>query len=43
MQIFKQTDEWYYIGFFKNGSGTSKKYKCDQLEGLIKFLKDIKL
>ena len=47
LRIVKLEDEWYYVQFHKPiGIGYRKKfivkwYKCDQLEGLIKFLKNI--
>lgn len=37
MFIYKTKDEWYYIS---NPLSKHKNYKCDQLEGLIHYIKD---
>ena len=39
MTFFKTTDEWFYVFYSRKG----KCYKCDQLEGLIEYLKTIKI
>lgn len=38
MTIYKQEDEWYIVRF--NISRNNEFYKCDQLDGLIKFIID---
>lgn len=40
LYIYKALDEWYYIRSVKI-DGDSDFYKCDQMEGLLKCLKDI--
>ena len=37
MNIYKLEDEWYYVYLYY----IHDFYKCDQLEGLLKFLEDI--
>jgi len=36
MTIFMADDEWYYVSFCSGAS-----FKCDQVEGLYKFLQKI--
>jgi len=35
--ILKDNDEWFYLYLFSN---SEKTWKCDQLEGLLKCIKD---
>ena len=39
LNIFKSRDEWYYV---KGRGNRYCEYKCDQLDGLINFLNDVK-
>ena len=44
--IYKIPDEWYLVAYIvhgevANGGRSYMYYKCDQIEGLIKFIKDI--
>jgi hypothetical protein len=38
MYIYKSKDEFFYVRISKEGKSRSYYYKCDQLEGLLKFI-----
>ncbi len=38
--INKVKDEWFLVAYIYNDRIQSKSYKCDQLDGLLKFLED---
>ena len=42
MYMFKLPDEWYLVKLKEDKGGDYHHYKCDQLEGLIKLIKDKK-
>jgi hypothetical protein len=37
LMIYKVSDDWYYVATF----GGDGDYKCDQIEGLLKFFEDL--
>ncbi len=39
--IYEIPDEWYLVKIHDTYTDLSNYYKCDQFEGLLKFLKDI--
>jgi hypothetical protein len=39
--IYSYDDEWYYLEYYDSESLKSKYYKCDGLEGIRKYFKDI--
>lgn len=43
LSISEYDDEWYLVSLESNSGRYIRYYKCDQLEGLIKFLEDFKL
>ena len=45
IDIYMGDDEWYLVreSSFKGGELSNKAYRCDQLEGLVKLLKDKKV
>ena len=45
INLYKSSDEYYYVEDCKAGPGQLlvKRYKCDQIEGLKKLLKDLDL
>ena len=36
-------DEWFYVSSYNPETSDETYYKCDQFEGLVKFLKDKKI
>ena len=43
MYVYKMEDDWFIIKEKSPELGNSKYYKCDQIDGVIKLLKDHKL
>lgn len=40
-EMYKLKDEWYLVDILVKGDHTHYFYKCDQIDGLIKLLKDL--
>jgi len=40
VDVYKREDEWFYVWAYRKSLAKGKYYKCDQLSGLIDFLKD---
>jgi hypothetical protein len=38
--IYKRKDEWFIISVYNNTNEELDFYKCDQVDGLIKFIKE---
>ena len=43
IDISKDDDEWYMVSIFSYISYEMKIYRCDQMEGVLKLLDDLKI
>ena len=43
IDISKDYDEWYIVSIFSFISSKMKTYRCDQMEGVLKLLDDLKI
>ena len=43
LAIIKTLDEWFYVKFLNLRTREYEQYKCDQLDGLLKFIKNVYL